>query len=153
MPSWAEEIQGGVHMSPERGEIRARRSLLIVPIRQRTVEKAPTTQADVLMLDLDDGVPYTEIAKSEARDLVAQALSTADFHGKEVVVRINPLDTPWWREDIEAVAHSSAHAVVPPKIESAEDIRRVDPALLEAGDRGLSGWAVSENEAPGADLC
>jgi len=129
------------------GTIRARRSALIVPIRQRTVEKAPTTQADVLMLDLDDGVPYTDAAKAEARDLVVHALSTIDFAGKEVIVRINSTETPWWHDDIKAVAKLPARAIVPPKVNSQEEMRMIDRALMESDAGDLRLWPMIETTA------
>jgi citrate lyase subunit beta/citryl-CoA lyase len=99
------------------------------------------------MLDLDDGVPYTDAAKSEARDLVVHALNTMDFTGKEVIVRVNSTETPWWQDDIKAVAKLPARAIVPPKVNSKEEMRMIDRALLEAGAGDLRLWPMIETTA------
>lgn len=124
-----------------------RRTTLIVPIRERTVEKAPSTDADVIMLDLDDGVPYTTPAKDTARALLVDALKRLDFGRKEVLVRINSLDTPWWQDDVAALADAHIRAFVPPKVNSASDIHIVEAAMLDAGANTQRLWPMIETTA------
>ena len=125
----------------------ARRTTLIVPIRERTIEKAPTTEADVIMLDLDDGIPYTTEAKDAGRALLVAALRRLDFGTKEVLVRINSLDTPWWQDDLRALADAPIRAFVPPKVDTAADVRHVETIMLAAGANSQRLWPMIETTA------
>src|ERR1700738_1514934 len=72
---------------------RPRRSLLFVPgSNPRALEKARGLPADGLIIDLEDAVAAQ--AKEEARAIVAAALAAGGYGGREVVLRVNPLDTP-----------------------------------------------------------
>ena len=68
-------------------EIPIRRSTLVVAAdRGRMVEKSATLPTDVVMLDMEDAVVYTDHAKAEARATVLAAMRSVDFSGKEVIV-------------------------------------------------------------------
>jgi citrate lyase subunit beta / citryl-CoA lyase len=111
--------------------VRPRRSMLIVPAgRQRPVDKSFETETDIVMLDLDDGVVFTDEHKREARERVVRSLQSRTTD-KEVVIRTNALDTPWWEADLRAVAPLGVAAVVPAKVESAADVAAIDRVLLE----------------------
>ncbi len=85
-------------------EIWIRRSTLVVPAdRGRMVEKSATIPTDVVMLDMEDAVVYTDHAKGEARATVLAAMRSIDFSGKEVIVRVNQVGSPWFRDDVETV--------------------------------------------------
>ena len=56
---------------------------------------------DSIMLDLEDSVTMAE--KDAARLLVHNALKSIDYGTTEMVVRINPLNTPYGKKDVEAV--------------------------------------------------
>ncbi len=115
-------------------EIWIRRSTLVVPAdRGRMVEKSATIPTDVVMLDMEDAVVYTDHAKGEARATVLAAMRSIDFSGKEVIVRVNQVGSPWFREDVETVVAAGPHAVVPAKITNAQDLMLVDAALTAAG--------------------
>src|ERR1700761_347820 len=78
--------------------IRPRRSPLFMPgSNARALEKARNLPADVIILDLEDSVAPD--AKGLARDQVAQAISAKGFGKREVWIRTNSLDQPWWADD------------------------------------------------------
>ncbi len=79
---------------------------------------------DSIMLDLEDSVSMHE--KDTARLLVHNALKSVDYGDTEMVVRINPLNTPYGKKDIEAVVKAGVHVVRMPKTETAEEVREVE---------------------------
>lgn len=85
--------------------------------------------ADSLMFDLEDSVSLHE--KDTARFLVYQAIKTVDYQGTEIVVRINGLDTPHGRDDIEAVVRAGVDVVRLPKTETPQDIKDVEEVIEE----------------------
>jgi citrate lyase subunit beta/citryl-CoA lyase len=97
------------------------------------VEKSTTLPTDVVMLDMEDAVVYTDAAKQEARETVVAALAELDFGARTVIVRMNPLGSPWFEADVEAVVQALPHAVIPAKTESAADLASVAAALEAAG--------------------
>ena len=85
--------------------------------------------SDSLMFDLEDSVSMAE--KDAARELVYQALKTIDYGSTEIVVRINPLDTPYGRADVEAMVAAGAHVLRMPKTETAKDITDCEAVIEE----------------------
>jgi citrate lyase subunit beta/citryl-CoA lyase len=86
----------------------------------RAVEKARTLDGDVVILDLEDAVlPET---KDAARDAAVAALRQGGFGRREVVVRVNALDTQWGEADLAAVADAGPDAVLAPKIRAPADV-------------------------------
>ena len=80
---------------------RLRRTMMFLNAQKPGLIKDPYIyKADSLMLDLEDAV--AENQKDVARFSLYHALKTVDYRGAERVVRINGLDTPYWREDIRA---------------------------------------------------
>ena len=79
---------------------------------------------DSIMLDLEDSVTMAE--KDAARLLVHNALKTIDYGDTEMVVRINPLNTPYGKKDIEAVVKAGVHVIRMPKTETAEEVIEVE---------------------------
>jgi citrate lyase subunit beta / citryl-CoA lyase len=121
---------------------RLRRSLHFVPgANQRMFDRAVGTAADALILDLEDAV--TPERKEEARRTVSEWLGQADFRGKERMVRINPLDTPWGMDDIRATMAHPPDAYVVPKISTVDELHRLDAALCRlAAENGHAGSEV-----------
>jgi citrate lyase subunit beta/citryl-CoA lyase len=110
--------------------IRPRRSVLYMPgSNQRALEKATGLRADTLILDLEDAVAPD--ARAMAREQVVAAAASGSYGGREIVIRVNGLDTEWGPADIEAVARSSAHAVLLPKVETPNEVNDLE-ARLEA---------------------
>ena len=79
---------------------------------------------DSIRLDLEDSVSTAE--KDTARLLDYNALKTIDYGDTEMVVRINPLNTPYGKKDIEAVVKAGVHVIRMPKTETAEEVVEVE---------------------------
>ncbi len=110
---------------------RPRRSVLYMPgSNARALEKGRALPADALILDLEDAVAPD--AKATARDQVGAALAAGGYGRRELIVRINDLDSDWGRADVQALAGSGADALLLPKVESAEMVRELE-SLMEAG--------------------
>lgn len=84
---------------------------------------------DSIMLDLEDSVTLAE--KDAARLLVYHALRSVDFGGIEMVVRINPLNTPYGKKDVEAVVKGGADVIRMPKTETADEVRELEAEVLK----------------------
>ena len=84
-------------------DLRPRRSALFIPgANERALEKGKTIAADVLILDLEDSVAPDR--KDKAREVVAAMVGSLTTGRREIVVRINGLDTPWIARDVAAMA-------------------------------------------------
>jgi citrate lyase subunit beta/citryl-CoA lyase len=105
----------------------------------RAIEKARTLPCDVVILDLEDAVA-PEI-KAKARIQAVEAVSQGGFGHREVVIRINPLDSEWGTEDLAAVASARADAVLLPKVSSPETLFRARGAL---GNGNVALWSMIE---------
>ncbi|MEL7465774.1 MAG: CoA ester lyase [Pseudomonadota bacterium] len=123
---------------------RPRRSVLYMPgSRSRALEKARGLPADALILDLEDAVIPEE--KTAARDLVCAALAEGGYGTRELIVRVNGLDTDWGAADIEAAAKAGPEAILIPKVESPEMIRDVADRMAAAGaPEHTAIWAMME---------
>src|SRR5947209_8458141 len=99
------------------GPVRPRRSLLYMPAANpRALDKARELPADGLIFDLEDAVAPD--AKEGARPIIAAALAAGDYGSRELVVRVNPLDTAWGHADLAAAAAWPIDAVLLPKVEN-----------------------------------
>ncbi|GAA3063929.1 HpcH/HpaI aldolase/citrate lyase family protein [Actinokineospora globicatena] len=105
-----------------------RRSVLYMPgANERALEKAKTLDADALILDLEDSV--SPDAKVDGRARVCAAVASGEYGKREVTIRVNGLDTPWFADDVRAAAAVSPAAIVVPKVNSAADVRRIEDAV------------------------
>ncbi|EUJ11013.1 citrate lyase beta subunit [Methylophilaceae bacterium 11] len=112
--------------------LRPRRSMLYVPgCNTHYLERARTLAADSVILDLGD--PILIDAKIQSRENVVAAVKKGGYGKREVVVRVNDLDSIWGADDIKAVANIGADAILFPNIESREDVLRAQQALDDAG--------------------
>ena len=115
---------------------RPRRSMLYVPgCNTRYINKARTLRVDSVILDLGD--PILVEMKIESRRNVADAILAGGFGRREVVVRVNDLDSPWGREDVHAIASSGADAILFPNIESKDDVIEALGVLDAAGGQHM----------------
>ena len=123
--------------------VRPRRSVLYMPgSNARAMEKARGLPADAVILDLEDAVAPD--AKATARALIGKALRDGGFGRREVVVRINGLDTGWWADDL-ALAAAKPDAVLVPKVSTPAQFRQVAERLAAVGAApGLRVWAMLE---------
>lgn len=118
---------------------RPRRSVLYMPgANTRALEKARTIDADALILDLEDAVAPD--LKPEARDLVAAAVRGGGYGRRELVIRVNGLDTPWGTDDIAMAVQARPHAILVPKVSTAYDVHRAAGMLTP----GIALWAMME---------
>ncbi len=126
---------------------RPRRSLLFMPgSNPRALEKARALPADGLIFDLEDAVAPS--AKEEGRAAVMAALAAGSYGGRELVLRVNALDTPWGHADLAAAATMPIDAVLLPKVESGDRVR-LAAALLDSlgAPRRLALWCMVETPA------
>ncbi|MBM3344948.1 MAG: CoA ester lyase [Betaproteobacteria bacterium] len=99
------------------------RSLLFVPgDSPRKFDKASASEADALVLDLEDSV--VPAGKIDARTSVRSMLISG-APGKSLWVRINPLDSEWAMGDLAAVVGAEPFGIILPKCRSGEDVRRL----------------------------
>ncbi len=122
--------------------LRPRRSALYMPgSNARALDKAKSVAADVVIMDLEDAVAPD--AKVTARAQAIAAIAAGGFGRREIVLRINGLDTPWGRDDLAAAAASKAAAVLVPKVSSAAMIAEVELGLASAS-ASMHVWAMIE---------
>jgi len=113
-------------------KLRPRRSMLYVPgCDRRYLEKAKSLRVDSVILDLGDPILFE--AKEQSRENVVEFLSNKDYGNREVVVRVNDLDSPWGKDDIKAIASLKPDAVLFPNIESKDDVTEAISALNDTG--------------------
>jgi citrate lyase subunit beta/citryl-CoA lyase len=126
-------------------DIRPRRSVLYMPgANARALEKARGLPADAVILDLEDAVAPD--AKADARARVTEAVKARGFGPREVVIRINAMDTPWGRDDLEAAVAAGPDAILIPKVSRPDDIVSAAGALA-AGPAETRIWAMMETPA------
>ncbi|MEL6601263.1 MAG: CoA ester lyase [Pseudomonadota bacterium] len=123
---------------------RPRRSVLYMPgSKSRALEKAEGLPADALILDLEDAVAPEE--KPAARDLVYDAVEARRFGPREVIIRINGLDTEWGEADLTAAAAAGPDAILVPKIDRADEIVDIADRMAAAGaPEDTAIWAMME---------
>lgn len=125
-------------------KIHPRRSALYMPgSNARALEKARELPADVLILDLEDAVAPD--AKAAAREQVCAAVKAGGYGRRELVIRVNGLDTPWFKDDLAAAAEAGPDAILIPKVSSPETLQQVG-TLLEGlwAAPGIRVWAMVE---------
>ena len=130
---------------------RPRRSLLFMPgSNPRALEKARGLAADGLIFDLEDAV--APAAKDSARAIVAAALAGGGYGGRELVLRVNAIDTPWGHGDLAVAATMPIDAVLLPKVENADRVGLTVSLLDQFGaPERLAVWCMLET--PRGILC
>lgn len=102
-----------------------RRSMLFLPGNTpNMIINGDALGADCIILDLEDAVSPDE--KDSVRLLVRSAMKNMGFRGVEITVRINSIDTEYWRDDLEAIIPLKPDFIMPPKSGCAEDIKKID---------------------------
>ncbi|MFW5647072.1 MAG: aldolase/citrate lyase family protein [Acetivibrio ethanolgignens] len=110
---------------------RLRRTMMFLNVQKPGLIKDPYIyKPDSIMLDLEDAVAQNQ--KDAARFSLYHALQEIDYRGVERVVRINALDTPYWREDVRVCVAGGCDAIRIPKTESGQDVRMVEEAVIAA---------------------
>ena len=110
--------------------------MLYVPgCNERYLNKARSLSVDSVILDLGD--PILVERKVDSRRLVCVAVLAGGYGRREVVVRVNDLDSPWGEEDVKAVATIGADAVLFPNVESKADVAQALSLLDASGGSHL----------------
>jgi len=123
---------------------RPRRSMLYVPgCNTRYLEKARSLPADSVILDLGD--PILIAAKEISRQNVVNAVKQGGYGAREVVIRVNDLESPWGHDDIKAVANIGADAILFTNIESRADVLTALDALDKAGGQDMPVMVMIES--------
>lgn len=111
------------------------RSVLFVPGHsERMIKKGADTEADCVVLDLEDAVPAA--LKAAARETVHHALEKGLYSKKAVFVRVNSFETNLTAEDLAGVVCGKLNGIVYPRANCAEDIERL-ASKLEQIERDL----------------
>ena len=127
-----------------------RRSALYMPgANPRAMEKAKTLDCDVVIFDLEDAVAMD--AKVTARNQVAEQVRGGGYARRELVVRVNGLDTPWGVDDVRACAQLPVAALLFPKVASLEYVEQIN-ALLAQENPQMRAWIMIETPAGILDL-
>jgi citrate lyase subunit beta/citryl-CoA lyase len=123
---------------------RPRRSALYMPgANARALEKGREVPADVLIMDVEDGVAPD--AKEEARARIVAMLAGGGYGRREIGVRINGIGTPWHDDDVTAFARTGADAIVVPKVDSAATVHAVAALMDRAGaPAAMQIWCMIE---------
>ncbi len=124
--------------------IHPRRSVLFMPgSNARALDKARNLPSDGVILDLEDSVAPD--AKPMARDQIAAAVAAKGFGRREIIIRINNLESSWWQDDLAMAAAARPDGILVPKVSSPADVKKLEERLrtLKA-DPAISLWAMIE---------
>ncbi len=121
--------------------MRVRRALLFMPgDDRRKIEKGAALGVDAVIMDLEDGVARS--SKAAARETVAAALRAVDFGATERLVRVNPLGSVFYQDDLDATLDGHPDGYVLPKVDSPEMLRAFADWLT--GAERAHGWQEGE---------
>jgi citrate lyase subunit beta/citryl-CoA lyase len=109
---------------------------------ERAMEKARGLNCDGIIFDLEDAVAAS--VKSRARDSVAGMIAAGGYAHRELIVRVNGLDTAWGADDLSAIAPLGADALLFPKVESAAQVAAIEEAVNGAGAQDTPLWLMIE---------
>jgi citrate lyase subunit beta/citryl-CoA lyase len=120
--------------------IRRRRSALYLPASNaKAIAKARTLPCDVVILDLEDAVAPN--AKDLAREQAVDAILEGGFGERELVIRVNGLDTDWGEADLKAAANIPSLTILAPKVSSAAGVAAYAEYLV---GEGIKLWVMVE---------
>lgn len=124
-----------------------RRSALYVPgANRRALARARTVAADVLIFDLEDSAAPS--VKAAARRQVCEAVRAGGYVGRELAVRVNAVDSAEWGADVRAAAALPVHALLLPKVHSAEAVVTAAQAVESiAAAEAPALWVMVESAA------
>ena len=109
---------------------RPRRSVLYMPSsNERALEKAKSIPCDGLILDLEDAVAPD--SKEAAREAACAAAASGEYGRREVTIRVNGADTEWHLDDLKAACAAGPDAIVVPKVDSADAVRKLVDAMAD----------------------
>ncbi len=121
---------GGMPKQKKAWEDTMRRSMLFLPGNTpNMIINGDALGADSIILDLEDAVSPDE--KDSARILVRNAIREMGFAEVEITVRINAIDTAYWKDDLEAIVPLKPDLIMPPKASSAADMQTIDAYIAD----------------------
>ena len=130
--------------------MRPRRSALYMPAaNMRAMDKARELQCDAIIFDLEDAVAVA--SKEQARRNVAQQIAAGGYGQRELIIRVNGLDTPWGSEDLRACARLPIDALLFPKVSSRTYVEEID-ALVQEHNPDLPIWIMIETPTALIDM-
>ena len=107
-----------------------RRSMLFLPGNNpNMLINGNCLGSDAVIFDLEDAVSPAE--KDAARILVRNTMRYMDFRGCEIIVRINSIDTPYWKRDLDAILPQQPGLILLPKTGTAKDVQEADAYITE----------------------
>lgn len=110
-----------------------RRSMLFFPGNSANMLlNADYLGSDSIILDLEDAVAQAE--KDSARILVRNAILSLGFT-KEVIVRINPLDSPYWEKDLEQIIPAKPDMIMPTKVSGADYVQTISKKIAQIEEK------------------
>lgn len=108
-----------------------RRTMLFLPGNNpNMVQNGGYLGSDAIIFDLEDAISPDE--KDSARILVRHALTSLNFNNREIIVRINPLTTPYWEEDVRAMVPLRPDIIMPTKVDGPGYVDRLVAAMEKA---------------------
>ncbi len=111
-----------------------RRTMLFLPGNSPAILlNADTLGSDSIILDLEDAVSPTE--KDSARILVRNALKYLGYKNCEIIVRINPLDTDYWKKDLDEIIPLKPDMIMPTKVSDADYVLTIDKYISELEEK------------------
>lgn len=124
--------------------LRPRRSVLYVPgDNERALQKTQALPADAIIIDLEDSVAPAN--KEQARKQATEVIRQGGFGSREVVLRVNPIETPWGMADLHAAIAAEPHAILIPKVSHAGDIVGTSKVVKAAhAAQHIRLWAMIE---------
>lgn len=133
--------------------MKLRRSMLLVPSSdKKKVLKAQSTMADVLLFDLQDSVPFDNVAKKNARISLASGLKNRNNLKSEINIRVNAIDSPWIREDLEMAISVFVDSVTFAELRTSEDLIAFEQLIHEISCNRPRPKILLDIETPAA-LC
>jgi citrate lyase subunit beta/citryl-CoA lyase len=124
-------------------QIKPLRSALYMPgSNPRVLEKAKSLPADAVVFDLEDAVAPDN--KLVARSQACAAAQGGGYGRRQVVIRVNGMDTPWGHDDLAAALKAGPNAVLVPKISSGDEVVSISQAMNEAGAKDTKLWIMME---------
>lgn len=132
-------------------ESRPRRSVLYMPgANARALDKARSLDCDTVIFDLEDAVAVD--SKQTAREQVSAAIAEGGYGHRELVVRVNGLDTDWGAADVATFASVTVDALLFPKVETAAQVQNIVSVVDAAGGSQLPVWLMIETPAGVLDV-
>lgn len=111
--------------------MKALRSVLYSPgNKPKLIEKGPSTGADALCIVLEDSVP--DDLKTEAREIVKEEVGKLAALGQTMFVKVNEIDSGYLEADLPAIVQPGLAGIFMPKLQTAEEVCRVDQMLTAA---------------------